>query len=134
MKRSGKGKIVIPAGVNVWPHELETAKALANYGYEIEFKKKDEEYKVHSADVYMGGELWEFKAPKSSNLDAVERNLRRAKRQSSYIVFDSNRIKKIPDTALEREILSKAPHISGIKKIIFVNRKRNCVDIYKKVR
>ena len=129
-----KGKIIIPAGVNVWPHELETAKALANFGYTVEFKKKAEGIKVHSADAYINGVLWEFKAPNGSRLDTVERNLRRAKKQSGYIVFDSVRIKKVPDMAIRREILAKAPLISGIQKIIFINRKRECVDIYKRVR
>ena len=128
------GKIIIPASVNVWPHELETAKALVNFGHIVEFKMKTEGYKVHSADAYVDGVLWEFKAPKSSKLDTVERNLRRAKEQSDRVVFDSIRMKKIPDFAIKREILSKAPLISGIREVIFVNRKRECIDIYKKVR
>ena len=127
------GKIIIPAGVNVWPHELETAKALVNYGYKVEFKKKTEGYKVHSADAYINGKLWEFKAPNGSKLDAIERNLRRAKEQSDHIVFDSVRMKKVPDFAIKREIIAKAPLISGICEVIFVNRKRECIDIYKKV-
>ena len=128
------GKIIIPAGVNVWPHELETAKALVNFGHTVEFKKKIEGYKVHSADAYVDGILWEFKAPNGSKLDTVERNLRRAKAQSGYVVFDSMRMKKVPDFAIKREILSKASLISGICEIIFVDRKRECIDIYKKKR
>lgn len=126
------GKIIIPAGANIWPHELKTAKALASYGYKIEFKKKSEEYRVHSADAYIDGKLWEFKAPNGSKLATVERNLRHAKSQSDRIVFDSMRIKKLPDAAIQREILAKAPLISGISEIIFVNRRRECIDIYKK--
>ena len=128
------GKIIIPAGVNVWPHELETAKALVNFGHTVEFKKKVEGYKVHSADAYVDGVLWEFKAPNGSKLDTVERNLRRAKEQSDHVVFDSIRMKKIPDFAIKREISSKAPFIFGIREVIFVNRRRECIDIYKKVR
>ena len=128
------GKIIIPAGVNVWPHELETAKSLANSGHTVEFKKKVEGYKVHSANAYIDGDLWEFKAPKSCKLDAVERNLRRAKKQSDRIVFDSVRMKKIPDSAIEREIKSKAPLISSIREVRLINRKRECIDIYRKVR
>lgn len=128
------GKIIIPAGVNIWPHELETAKALANFGYIVEFKTKTEGYKVHSADAYIDGILWEFKAPNGSKLDTVERNLRRAKEQSDRVVFDSVRMKKVPDFAIRREILAKAPLVTGIREIIFVNRKRECIDIYKKKR
>lgn len=126
------GKIIIPAGVNVWPHELETAKALINFGYIVEFKKRTEGYKIHSADAYINGRIWEFKAPKGNKLDTVERNLRRAKNQSNYVVFDSIRMKKVPDFAIKREILAKAPLITDIREIIFINRKRECIDIYKK--
>ena len=128
------GKIIIPASINVWPHELETAKALANFGHIVEFKKKTEGYKIHSADAYIDGVLWEFKAPNGNKLDTIERNLRRAKKQSNYIVFDSIRMKNIPDLAIKREIISKAPLISNIREIIFVNRKRECIDIYRKTR
>lgn len=138
MTKRGKnnkiGRIIIPANVNVWPHELETAKALANYGYTIEFKRKKEEYKVHSADAYVDGVLWEFKSPNGSSKSAVERNLRRGKHQSSFIVFDSQRFKRIPDFAIKQEILSRAPKITDIDKIIFINRHRECIDIYTKKR
>ena len=128
------GKIIIPAGVNVWPHELETAKALINYGHIVEFKKKIEGYKVHSADAFVDGELWEFKAPNGSKLSTVEKNLRRGKNQSDCIVFDSVKMKRVPDVAIKRELLAKASYITGIRKVIFVNRRRECIDIYSKVR
>ena len=126
------GKIIIPANTNVWPHELETAKALANYGYSVEFKRKAEGYKVHSADAYINNVQWEFKAPNSGKIDAIERNLRRAKEQSSNVILDSIRMKKIPDSAIKREILAKAPLIAGINRVIFISRKRECIDIYTK--
>ena len=129
VKRSKICRVIIPAGVNVWPHELETAKALVNYGHVVEFKEKAEGYKVYSADAYLDGRLWEFKAPKSNKLDAVERNLRRAKRQSGYVVFDSFRMKGLPDAAIRREILAKVPYIKSLNEVIFVDRKRGCIDI-----
>jgi len=127
-----KGKIIIPADLNVWPHEFATAKALAKYGHNVEFKKKKEGYKVHSADAYVDKKIWEFKAPKGNKLDAIERNLRRAKKQSNLIVIDSIRMKSFPDYVIKREILAKAPLISNIRDIIFINRKRECIDIYHK--
>ena len=128
------GRIIIPANTNVWPHELKTAQALVNHRHTVEFKKKTEGYKIHSADAFVDGKLWEFKAPKSDKLDAIERNLRRAKDQCPRIVFDSIRMKKVPDHAVRREILAKAPYISGIQAVKFINRRRECIDIYKKKR
>ncbi len=37
MKKNGK--IIIPDGVDVWPHELESAKVLIRYGHTVEFLK-----------------------------------------------------------------------------------------------
>ena len=36
-----KGKIIIGPGLNIWPHELKTAEALATAGYTVEFTFKD---------------------------------------------------------------------------------------------
>ena len=132
-KKKNIGKIIIPSSTNIWPHELKTAKALIRYGHIVEFKVKNEEYKVHSADAFIDGEIWEFKSPNGNKLSLVEKNLRRAKNQSCNIVFDSLRVKDIPDFAIEREILSKAPKITAIDRIIFINRHRECIDIYKKI-
>lgn len=35
-----RGKIIIEAGVNVWPHEMSTAKAFAEAGYTVEFMRR----------------------------------------------------------------------------------------------
>ena len=34
------GKIIIEPGLNVWPHELKTAEALAAAGYTVEFIRR----------------------------------------------------------------------------------------------
>ena len=73
-----KGKIVIQPGVNVWPHELKTAEALAAAGHTVEFIKRSENRYDRSADVLMDDIAWELKAPKSDKLHMVEQNLRRA--------------------------------------------------------
>lgn len=115
------GKVVRPGDVSPWQHEEATAKVLALYGYDVEFVRKSNRDREHSADVYIDGEKWEFKSPRSRLLSAVERNLRRAKNQSSRIVFDSRRMKGVPDEAIMREMLSKVPLISGISRSISIN-------------
>ena len=126
------GKVVRPGDVSPWQHEEATAKVLALYGYDVEFVRKSNRDREHSADVYIDGEKWEFKSPRSRLLSAVERNLRRAKNQSSRIVFDSRRMKGVPDEAIMREILSKVPLISGISRIIYIDKHGGCIDIFKK--
>ena len=126
------GKIIKPGDVNPWPHEEATAKSLALYGHDVEFIRKSNRDREHSADAYVDGVKWEFKAPKSKLLSAVERNLRRAKNQSNRIVFDSRRMKGVPDESIVREIMSKAPLIRDISNIIYIDKHGKCIDIFRK--
>ncbi len=124
------GKIIIPAGVNVWPHELDTAKALAANGFVVEFVKRHEGQYEKTPDAIITGERWEFKAPNGSSMKAVEKNLRKGCDQSTNIVFDSARVKSIPDKAIERELRSCADgKIKKLKHLIFVNKHRTVIEI-----
>ena len=124
-----QGQIIIQSGVNVWPHELKTAQALAEAGYVVEFILKSNEPYAHSADVLINGTIWEMKAPKSDKLKMVEQNLRRALKQSPNVIFDSCRMKGIPDEAIERELRKYARELQRLRKLVFVNRKRKPIDI-----
>lgn len=129
MKKS-KGKIIREPGLNVLEHEMKTADALAENGYIVEFVRKSEVDFEKSADVLINGVKWEMKAPKSSNIKTIDRNLRRAIKQSKCIIFDSRRMKNIPDKATKHELTACAyKHIQGIEHLIFVNRKGEVIDI-----
>ena len=49
-----------------------------------------------------------MKAPTADNLKAVKRNLKRERWQSERIIFDCRRVKRVPDTAIEREVRKRA--------------------------
>ena len=121
-EKKRQGEVIVPPDVNVWPHEIRTAQALAAYGYTVRFIRKSEEEFHVSADAYINGVAWEMKAPTSSHLHKVEDNLRRAVHQSQYVVFDSRRMKKIPDIAIERELRKWAKEMKELKGLLFVNR------------
>lgn len=123
------GKIIIPNGVDVWPHELESAKVLIRYGYTVEFLKAIDQKGKQTADCLIDGAAWEMKAPKASSIKAVERNLKRGKWQSCRIVFDSRRMKYIPDKVIERELRKRFAEIKEIEKIKFINRHGQVIDI-----
>ena len=122
MRNGRVGKIIKTGDVSPWPHEEATAKALALYEHNVKFIRKSNRDREHSADAFVDGEKWEFKAPRSRLLSAVERNLRRGKKQSTRIVFDSRRMKGVPDEAIMREIASKAHLISKIQRIVYINK------------
>ena len=123
------GNITIPGDANVWPHEYQTALALAKSGRSVVFIKKSESDHQSIPDILMDGLTWELKAPTASNIKAVERNLKRGRWQSSRIVFDSRRMKGIPDAAIERELRKHAFALKGIDRVLFVNRRGDVVDI-----
>ena len=60
------GRIIIEPGLNVWPHELKTAEALAAAGYTVEFIRKSDSPHVRTADVKMNGKLWELELKRSN--------------------------------------------------------------------
>ena len=123
-------KIIIPDGVDVWPHELESAKILIRYGHIVEFLKAIDQKGKQTADCLIDDITWEIKAPKASNLKAVERNLKRGRWQSCRIIFDSRRMKYIPDKAIERELRKRFTEIKEIEKIKFINRHGQVIDIF----
>ncbi|MCL2451670.1 hypothetical protein FWD20_02235 [Candidatus Saccharibacteria bacterium] len=128
-KLSKQGKIIIPDGVNIWPHEHKTAKSLIKYGHIVEFIRKSNRLRETSADCYIDGIKWEMKAPTADHLRTIKRNLKEGRWQSDRIVFDSRRMKRVPDKAIARELSKQLSEIAEIKRIKFVNRHGEVVDI-----
>lgn len=123
------GKVIIPANVSPWDHELKTAQTLAQCGYVVEFVTVSNTLRSKSADVVIDGALYEIKSPKTDKLSAVERNLKRATKQSANIIIDSHRMSKLRDAAIQTFLAQKFKQQKAIKKILFVNRKRDVIDI-----
>ncbi len=126
---TSKGKVIIAPGINIWPHELKTAEALATVGYVVEFVRRNEAEHQTSADVIMAGAVWEMKAPKSDRADMIQKNLRRALHQSQNVIFDARRMKKLPDRVIEREVRIRAAELRTLRHLIYVNRKGMAIVI-----
>ena len=123
------GKIIIPHGTGVWHHELMTADALAGAGYSVEFLATNGMQYAKSPDVLINGEEWEMKSPQTDKLSAIERNLKRATKQSCNIIIDSHRMSKIHDSSVLKLLVQKYKQQKTIKKLLFVNRKRQVIDV-----
>lgn len=128
-RKSKLGTITIRDDANVWPHEMKSAKTLIKYGHNVEFLPESKRDGEKRADCYLDNVLWEMKAPRGATLDVVERNLRRAAKKSRNVIFDSRRIKKTPDTAIERELAVQLKSIKRIDSIKFINRHAKIIDI-----
>ena len=124
-----KGKIIIPAGLDVWEHELRTAKVFAQHGHVVEFIAIDPTERAKTPDIQIDKIAYEIKSPKADKLSAVERNLKRAARQSGNIIIDSRRMSKIHDSTIQKFLVQKFKQQKSIKRLLFVNRKHQIVDI-----
>ena len=118
MAKKTKGSIIIPAGLNIWEHELKTAQVLANKNYVVEFVMVSTEQRVKSADVVIDGVLYEIKSPKTDKLSAIERNLKRATKQSCNIIIDSRRMHKLHDATIQKFLIQKLRQQKTIKSIL----------------
>lgn len=127
--KNNEGKIIIAAGANVWPHEMDSAQSLAAVGYTLEFVRRSEEKRVSSADLKIDGELWEMKAPRSDKVSSIEKNIRKALHQAKCVVFDSRRMKQVPDRQIERELRKCAEKFRAMRHLLFINRHGEVIDI-----
>ena len=129
MTNRTKGSIIIPADLYVWEHELHTVRALAKAGYVVEFLPAKTAKHTKSPDILMDGTKWEIKSPVAQKLSAIERNLKRAYHQSTNIVFDSQRMGRLPDKSIQKELAKQFKLTKNIKRMLFVNRKRKIIDV-----
>ena len=123
-----KGIVTRESGAKPKPHEYHTAEALADAGYNVRFRPSNRN--IGSADCYINDTIFEIKAPEGKTTDCIERNIRKAvDHQSANIVVDSFRIKNLQDRSIQNFLLRRLQLRHGIQRIIFVNRRREVVDI-----
>lgn len=122
------GIVTREAGARPKPHEYFTAEALADAGYNVRFIPSS--INICMADCYINDTLFELKAPEGGSIDSIERNLRKAvNHQSPNIVLDSARVKNLRDSNIQKFLLERLRRRHGIQRILFVNRKREVIDI-----
>ena len=123
-----RGIVTREPGARPKPHEYFTAEALADAGYDVRFSPDSVNMSV--ADCYINNTIFELKAPEGTSIKCIERNLRKAvNRQSPNVVIDSFRIKKIHDRSIQSYLVECLKRRHGVQRVLFVNRKREVVDI-----
>ncbi len=108
---------------------MDTARAVADAGYDVEFAHRTWGNRVTSPDVVINGVVWEMKSPQASDKKAIERNLRKACKQSHSVIFDSQRMKGASDAEIEGQLRKLSVHIKAIRRLWFINREREIIDI-----
>lgn len=113
---------------NVLPHEMHSALALGKAGYEVRFLAPRIISKT--ADAYVNGVLFEFKSPEGSSSRSIEHILKKAAKQSPNLVIDSSRVKNMRDRSIQNFLITwLKSNRTGIKRILFVNRSGDVIDI-----
>ena len=102
---------------------------MALYGYDVEFVRKSNRDREHSADAYINGERWEFKSPTAKHTKTILKNLKDAKWQSDKVVLDSRRMKGVPNEAILRELRASIGEVPEIKSVKYVSKNGELVDI-----
>lgn len=125
------GKVVIPTGASVWPHELRCARTLAAAGHNIEFLTPIDGPGVKTPDLIMDNIRWEIKSPESSNPKSLQRVLRRAGAQSPNVIIDTTRATKLSDSAILRELKRLLPMTKSVRRLVVVTKNGNVIDIGK---
>lgn len=126
IRKNNRGKIIIPGGRKPWPHELRVANILAMAGHNIEFLP---ESNINTADFLLDGIAYELKSPFTNRPDKLERNIKRALKQSKNIIFDSSRIKELRDDKLRSFLIKKAQEQKQIGNLIFITKHGQIIDI-----
>lgn len=123
-----KAKIIIPAGLNPWSHELRVANILSLAGYTVEFLPTRS---TKTADILLNGIEYEIKSPLTDKANTLEHILKRTLKQSPNLIIDSSRTngKKIRDDQIRKFLVSKARQHKQIKRMIFITRKGQIIDI-----
>lgn len=121
-----RGKVVVPANANPWPHELRVAKILALAGYAVEFIP---ETNTKTADILLDGIEFEIKTPKSANANSLEHILKKAVKQSCNIIIDTSRMKNVRDDNTRRFLINQVRIRRQINNLIMITKQGQIIDI-----
>ena len=120
------GKISIPNGAMVEPHEYKIATILSWTGNDVEFIEVGT---TPTPDIKFMGLEWEMKSPKGKSSRTVENNVREALRQSNNIIIDLSRI-KLPENKGIREAERLAKLLGKKRKIMVITKNGKIHELF----
>lgn len=99
------GSVHVPEGLRVDEHELQTARRVAAYGADVQFRDPVYGYKLANPDAFLDGELWEFKSPIGASVkNTISDQFKRAGRQAENLVLDLARCGLQEKVAIQQAI------------------------------
>lgn len=125
MRKQTIGQINNPYGTILQKHELSVANILIRTGYDVTFIPVG---LLPTADLRYRNLEWEVKSPVGNGRRTLEKNLRKATRQSSNIILDLSRITIEEDQC----ILYLRNHIKNfhsIKRLLVITKNQKILSI-----
>ena len=128
-------KTILPGKIDIsalyYPperHEYETAKYFARLGFNIIFIKPRSTKGIHDPDFSMKNRNWETKSPKIYSKSSFEYNLKKAQKQSEYIIFDLRRLSVVDSQKYLKELI-KWNATTKIKTLLVITKDGKLLDI-----
>jgi len=124
------GNLTIPLGLNLEDHEILTGKFLAKHGEDVEFLMPSRRRNSRNPDLLLRGQRWEVKSPIGNSKTTISNALKRAVKQSSYIILDSRRT-KLSDEVILTEVRRNIQLTRSMKKVLVITKSGSLVEIHR---
>ena len=124
-------KVIIPSNLDNPPedNEIQIAQIVANhYNARVEFLRPVDDYKRKTPDIMFRGQLWEMKSPMGKVKSSIERQLKRALKQSRNVIIDGRR-SPLADDIMEAELRRQCILRRSMKKLVFINKNEFLIEI-----
>lgn len=122
--KSGK---IIPNGVSLEKHELDTVLVFTELGNDVELIRVSFIPHAKSPDVIIFGKTWEMKSPTGHSDSTMEHCFKKAARQSENIIIDLRRT-KIQDKVALGQLKYLFERSKRIKRMKVIPKNKKIVD------
>ncbi|MDR1016012.1 MAG: hypothetical protein LBL67_00885 [Coriobacteriales bacterium] len=128
--KSGKHELIIHININPYPqqHEIHAAAMLAEY-FDCDVQFIQRKINAKTLDLLIKGIRWEIKSPKGNAKNTIDNNLRKANRQSQYVVIDLSRTKMRAYQAKARINAFLREGSTKFKRILLINKSGKVLEI-----
>ena len=119
------GMLKIETGRTLHAHEVATINKLLSFGHDIYCQIEANLPYINVADIMWQNEQWEIKNVTANSQRTIEDSLRKAKRQSSFIIMDISASTLTLERSTGKIAVAMRRHRS-IKKVMIFDESRYC--------
>ena len=129
--KAKNSKLIIPSNLDNPPeeNEIQIAQIIAeHYNARVEFLRPVDDYKRKTPDIMFKGQLWEMKSPMGKAKSSIERQLKRALKQSKNVIIDGRR-SVLADDMIELELRRQCVLRHSMRKLVFITKNKIVIEI-----